>query len=91
EQNFAKIATQISLYERRAMMAERATVDRLVAHYLANKIGHSFTARISGVTKAGLFIALDKLNADGFVPISILKNDYYYFDEVQHILIGKRS
>ncbi|KEC56868.1 ribonuclease R [Bartonella rochalimae] len=91
EKNFAKIATQISLYERRAMMAERETVDRLVAHYLANKIGHSFTARISGVTKAGLFIALDKLNADGFVPISTLKSDYYYFDEVQHTLIGKRS
>ncbi|MCL6230051.1 ribonuclease R [Bartonella bilalgolemii] len=91
EQNLAKIANQISLYERRAMIAERETVDRLVAHYLANKIGNSFAARISGVTKAGLFIALDKLNADGFVPLSTLKSDYYYFDEVQHALIGKRS
>ncbi|OPB31623.1 ribonuclease R [Bartonella sp. AR 15-3] len=91
EQNLAKIANQISLYERRAMIAERETVDRLVAHYLANKIGNSFAARISGVTKAGLFIALDKLNADGFVPLSTLKSDYYYFDEVQHALIGKHS
>ncbi|WP_455481384.1 ribonuclease R [Bartonella sp. B12(2025)] len=91
EQNLAEIATQISLYERRAMIAERETIDRLVAHYLADKIGRTFTGRVSGVTKAGLFISLDKLNADGFVHISTLKNDYYYFDEVQHILVGKRS
>ncbi|WP_034449288.1 ribonuclease R [Bartonella quintana] len=91
EQNLAEIATQISLYERRAMMAERETIDRLVAHYLTNKIGRTFTGRVSGVTKAGLFISLEKLNTDGFVPISTLKNDYYHFDEAQHILIGKRN
>ncbi|EJF82848.1 ribonuclease R [Bartonella rattimassiliensis] len=91
EQNLAEIATQISLYERRAMLAERETIDRLVAHYLMNKIGRTFTGRISGVTKAGLFISLDKLNIDGFVSISTLKNDYYHLDEAQHILIGQYS
>ncbi|EJF75111.1 ribonuclease R [Bartonella alsatica] len=91
EQNLAEIATQISLYERRAMMAERETIDRLVAHYLTNKIGCTFTGRVSGITKAGLFITLDKLNTDGFVHISTLKNDYYYFDEIKHTLVGKRS
>ncbi|MBB4076328.1 ribonuclease R [Bartonella fuyuanensis] len=91
EQNLAEIATQISLYERRAMMAERETTDRLVAHYLVNKIGRIFIGRISGVTKAGLFISLDKLNTDGFVHISTLKNDYYHFDEAQHILVGQRN
>ncbi len=91
EQSLAEIATQISLYERRAMMAERETIDRLVAHYLTNKIGRIFTGRVSGVTKAGLFISLDKLNTEGFVHISTLKDDYYYFDEMQHILVGKHS
>lgn len=91
EQNLSEIATQISLYERRAIIAERETIDRLVAHYLTNKIGRIFTGRISGVTKAGLFISLDKLNTDGFVHISTLKNDYYHFDEAQHILIGQHS
>ncbi|CAK01506.1 ribonuclease R [Bartonella tribocorum] len=91
EQNLAEIATQISLYERRAMTAERETIDRLVAHYLTNKIGRIFTGRISGVTKAGLFISLDKLNTDGFVHISTLKNDYYHFDEARHVLVGQHS
>ncbi|WP_455482562.1 ribonuclease R [Bartonella sp. B35(2025)] len=91
EQNLAEIATQISLHERRAMMAERETINRLVAHYVMDKIGCVFTGRISGITKAGIFISLDKLNTDGFVPISTLKNDHYHFDEVHHLLIGKRS
>ncbi|GAA5094143.1 ribonuclease R [Bartonella acomydis] len=91
EQNLSEIATEISLYERRAMIAERETIDRLVAHYLTNKIGRTFTGRVSGVTKAGLFISLDTLNTDGFVHISTLKNDYYYFDEIQHTLVGKHS
>ncbi|WP_336279244.1 ribonuclease R [Bartonella sp. CB175] len=91
EQNLVEISKQISLYERRAMIAERETIDRIVAQYLMNKIGYTFTGRISGVTKAGLFISLDKLGADGFVPISKLKNDYYYYDEAQHTLIGNRS
>ncbi|KEC55054.1 ribonuclease R [Bartonella koehlerae] len=91
EKNLAEIATQISLYERRAIVAERETIDRLIAHYLINKVGCTFTGRISGVTKTGLFISLDTLNIDGFVHISTLENDYYYFDEVQHTLVGKRS
>ncbi|WP_455477670.1 ribonuclease R [Bartonella sp. B41] len=91
EKNLAEIATQISSHERRAMIAERETIDRLVAHYLRNKIGYTFTGRVSGVTKDGLFISLDKLNTDGFVHASTLKNDYYHFDKTQHALIGKNN
>lgn len=91
EANLEEIATQISINERRAMAAERETVDRLVAHYLADKIGAVFEARIAGVTKAGLFVSLQKLGADGFVPISSLRDDYYHFDETRHILVGERS
>lgn len=85
------IATLISSTERRAMAAERETVDRLIAHYLADKVGANFSGRIGGVTKAGLFITLDRLGADGFVPISSLGNDYYHFDEARHALTGSRT
>ncbi|ALE03755.1 ribonuclease R [Bartonella ancashensis] len=91
EQNLAQIAIQISSHERRAMIAERETVDRLIAHYLENKVGHIFTGRISGVTKAGLFILLDNLHTDGFVPISTLRKDHYHLNEEQHALVGKYS
>ena len=50
------------------MKAERETVDRLIAHFLADRIGATFDGHISGVTRAGLFVKLDETGADGFVP-----------------------
>ncbi len=69
EERLPEIAAQISAAERRAMVAERDTVDRLVANWLADRIGARFTGRISGVTRAGLFVKLDETGADGFVPM----------------------
>ena len=46
----AEVSAQISATERRAMLAERETNDRLIAHFLADRIGASFEGRISGVT-----------------------------------------
>ena len=64
-----EIAAQISAAERRAMAAERDTIDRLVAHWLADRVGATFNGRIAGVTRAGLFVKLDETGADGFVPM----------------------
>jgi ribonuclease R len=86
-----EIATQISAAERRAMAAERDTIDRLVAHWLADRVGATFTGRISGVTRAGLFVKLDDTGADGFVPMSTLGADYFQYDEARHAVIGTRT
>jgi ribonuclease R len=87
----AEISTAISAAERRAMAAERETVDRLIAHHLADRIGAKFAARISGVTRSGLFVSLAETGASGFVPASKLGTDYYVYDEGQHALIGERT
>jgi ribonuclease R len=84
-------AAYISTCERRAMAAERDTIDRLIAHHLHEKIGDTFPGRITGVTKSGLFVILPAYGADGFVPISTLKDDYYHFDETSRVLVGERS
>ena len=84
-------AESISQAERRAMAAERDTVDRLIAHHLAERVGDEFDGRIAGVTKAGLFVQLPAFGADGFIPISTLGSDYYHYDEAGHSLIGERS
>jgi ribonuclease R len=90
-EELAEIAAQISTAERRAMAAERETVDRLIAHYLADRIGATFEAQISGVTKSGLFVRLLETGADGFVPVSSLGADYYRYEEAQHALTGEQS
>src|SRR5262249_11539319 len=85
------VAALISASERRAMAAERDTVDRLIAGYLAGRINDIFDARVSGVTKAGLFVQLPQYGADGFIPVSSLGGDYYIFDETARSLFGERT
>ncbi len=90
-EQLAEIAAQISATERRAMAAERETVDRLIAQFLSEQVGATFEGRISGVTGAGLFVKLAETGADGFIPIATLGDDYFNYDESSHALIGRRS
>jgi ribonuclease R len=90
-ETLSEIAAQISVTERRAMKAERETADRLIAHFLADRIGATFQGRISGVTRAGLFVKLADTGADGLVPIRTLGSEYFNYDEARHALVGTRS
>lgn len=90
-ETLGEAAANISATERRAMKAERETVDRLIAHHLADRVGASFTGRISGVVRAGLFVKLDDTGADGFIPVRTLGAEYFNYDESRHAMIGSRS
>ncbi len=85
----AEIGEHISVTERRASEAERESVDRYTASFLAERVGATFSGRISGVAKFGLFVRLDETGADGIVPISSLPDDYYVHEEAKHRLIGR--
>ena len=84
-------ADLISATERRAMAAERATIDRLVASHLSDKIGAKFDARINGVVGAGLFVTLSETGADGFVPAVSLGGERFLFNESAHSLVGTQT
>jgi ribonuclease R len=86
-----EISAQISATERRAMLAERETKDRLIAHFLADRIGATFEGRISGVTRAGLFVKLNETGADGFVPARTIGDEYFRFEEAARSMVGNRS
>jgi len=90
-ETLSEVAAQISVTERRAMKAERETADRLIAHHLVDRIGASFQGRISGVTRAGLFVKLQDTGADGLIPIRTLGTEYFNYDEARHALVGSRS
>ena len=87
----AETAARISAAERRAMAAERETIDRLIAAFLADRVGATFAGRISGVTKAGLFVRLTETGADGFIPASTLGDEYFRFEEARRAMVGSRS
>ena len=74
-------ASHITETERRSMAAERDATDRYLALFLADRVGAEFEGRITGVTKAGLFVRLAETAADGFVPISSLSDEFWVFEE----------
>jgi ribonuclease R len=88
-EEFERLGADISAYERRAMAAERDTVDRYVAAFLADHEGDTFAGRITGVTRFGLFVRLDALGADGLVPVRLLPPGQYRHDERAHALAAR--
>lgn len=84
-------AELISTAERRAMIAERETVDRLAASFLAGKLGATFEGRISGVVGAGVFVVLEETGADGFLPVASLGHERFELHQARHALVGARS
>ncbi|MEO0994916.1 MAG: ribonuclease R [Pseudomonadota bacterium] len=85
------IGEAISKTERRSMEAERDTVDRYVAAYMAEREGAEFEGRINGIGRFGLFVKLAETGADGLVPISSLGQEYFRHDPEAQTLTGERS
>jgi ribonuclease R len=73
------------------MAAERDAMDRYIAAFLQEHVGATFTGRITGVTRFGLFVRLEETGADGLVPVSSLGNEYFTHDDRAHALVGERS
>lgn len=85
------IGQTISQAERRAMEAERETIDRYVAAFLATRVGEVLKTRITGVTNFGFFATVEGLGGDGLVPVSTLGAEYFTFDESLKTLTGADS
>jgi ribonuclease R len=81
----------ISNLERRAMVAERETMDRYVAAYLADQVGALVKCRITGVQPFGFFATVEELGGDGLVPAATLGREYFRYDEASQRLIGEES
>ncbi|MDF0541598.1 ribonuclease R [Sphingobium sp. H39-3-25] len=89
--NMGKVGELISRHERRAMEAERETIDRYVAAFLATRVGEVVECRITGVQNFGFFATVDGLGGDGLVPVSTLGAERFFFDEAGRALEGTHS
>ncbi len=86
-----RTAEHVSLTERRAMEAERDTLDRYVAAYLSERVGEVMRTRITGVQKFGFFAQVDGLGGDGLVPVSMLGAERFVYDEDARVLEGMQT
>ena len=88
EDRFDAIGEHLSVTEHRAAGAERDAVERFTAAYMAERVGGVFPGRIVGVTRFGLFVALDETGAEGIVPRRSLAGEVIHDEENQR-LIGR--
>jgi len=88
---FPDTAEHITQTERRAAAAERDAVDRYLAAFMATRVGNMFDARISGVTRFGLFVSVEENGASGIVPFAALPDDRWQLDEAGHAMTGQRT
>ena len=86
-----EISEHISATERRAMAAERDSTDRYVAAFMEDRIGAVFDARITGVTRFGVFVRLADTGAEGLLPARALGTEYFRHDERRHAMVGERT
>ena len=89
--DLTRVSEAISQTERRAMMAERDTIDRYVAAWLSARVGEVFECRVTGVQRFGLFATIIGLGGDGLAPISVLGDERFNYDDKAQVLEGERS
>ncbi|MBX9880420.1 MAG: VacB/RNase II family 3'-5' exoribonuclease [Sphingomonas sp.] len=86
-----RIGESISMLERRAMEAERETIDRYVAAYLAEHVDQVLQTRITGVQSFGFFATVEGVGGDGLVSVRDLGREYFRYDEAARALIGEET
>ena len=86
-----RIGQSISQFERRAMEAERDTIDRYVAAFLSEKVGEVLETRITGVTNFGFFATVEGIGGDGLMPVRDIGGEYFRFDEAARTLTGDQT
>ena len=91
DEKFEQTGEQISILERRAMEAERETVDRYVAAYLSDQVGQLVECRITGVQPFGFFAAVEDLGGDGLLFARDLGREYFRYDDAARTLVGDET
>ncbi len=90
-ETFPETGERITETERRAQAAEREAIDRYLSAFMSDKIGARFAARISGVTRFGLFVTVTESGASGIVPFATLPDDFWQYDERDQTVTGRRT
>ncbi len=84
-----EIALHSSAMERRADEAEREVDDMKKAEFMSKHIGEEFDGIITSVQGFGFYVELPS-TIEGLVHVNSLVDDYYQFDDVNHLLRGER-
>jgi ribonuclease R len=90
QESYEEMCKHSSDMEKRAAEAERASVKYKQVEFLVDKVGKVFEGLISGVSKWGIFVELTISKSEGLIRFNDLKDDFYYLDEDNYRIIGKK-
>lgn len=90
EKKYEELCEHASDMEQLAATAERASIKYKQVEFMGDRVGQEFDGTVSGVTEFGLYVEVDENKCEGMVPLRMLLDDYYEFDERNFCLVGRR-
>lgn len=85
------IAFHSSRMERLADEAEIEVVDAMRAWFMKDKLGEEYDCRVAGITPYGIKVRLKDFYVDGFIHVSYLADDFYWYNEKNLTLSGRAT
>jgi ribonuclease R len=90
-----EIAEHISVTERNSADAERDSKDVKLFAFLKAQLQsgdpQKYPALVTDVRNFGFFVDVPGLAMSGLVPLSLMEDDFYVFDETRRNLVGRRT
>jgi ribonuclease R len=90
-----QIAEHISVTERNSADAERDSKDVKLFAFLKAQLASGepvkYPALVTDVRNFGFFVDVSGLAMSGLVPLSLMQDDFYVFDEARRNLVGRRT
>ena len=83
-------AQHCSDQEQVAAKAERDSVRYKQVEYMSTRLGKVFDGVISNVAEWGFYVELTHSHCEGLVPMRLLNDDFYDYDEKNFALVGRR-
>jgi ribonuclease R len=80
--------------EIKSQKIERKALKLCTSYLLQNQIGQTFKGEIQGIEEFGIFISISSSTvalADGLVHFRDIPGDFYVYDQIKGILVGKRT
>ena len=90
QEKYEELCEHCSDMETVAQQAERDSIKYKMVEFMADKVGETYDAHISGIQSYGIYCEIDENHCEGMVPMRDLDDDYYDFDEKNYCLVGRR-
>lgn len=86
-----EMGAHASYAERRADDASRDVESWLKTYYMRDKVGETFSGKITHIANFGIFVTLDDIHIEGMVHVSDLGEDYFNYRPDLLAMVGERS